>query len=226
MGGALRIVAVSLKEANNFVDDVHRHHGRVAGHKFSLGVLDRVGALRGVATVGRPVARARDDGATLEVTRVASDGYPNACSALYGAAWRAGKALGYRRIGTYTLASEPGTSLRAAGWQQVHIVPGRSWDTPSRRRLQPQLLEDKWLWEAQPADVPRVASGDMEDDVAKTARRLSRVAQQVLATTQERDRLIAELYEQGMGLREIARHAGLAHPSVRKTLVRDGLIKS
>ena len=88
-----------------------------------------------------------DDGATIEVTRVATDGCPNACSALYGAAWRAAKALGYERLGTYTLASEPGTSLRAAGWQQVRMVRGRSWSAPSRLRNDQHPLEDKILWE-------------------------------------------------------------------------------
>lgn len=118
----LRIRAISLRDANAFIERLHRHHRPVTGHKFSLAVVDSTGTIRGVATVGRPVARQRDDGRTLEVTRVATDGCDNACSALYGAAWRATKALGYDRIGTYTLASEPGTSLRAAGWRAVHTV--------------------------------------------------------------------------------------------------------
>ncbi|WP_429457478.1 XF1762 family protein [Microbacterium sp. ZKA21] len=148
----LRIRAITLRDANEYVAAIHRHHRPVTGHKFSLAVLDRSGAIRGVAIVGRPVSRHRDDGMTLEVTRVATDGCPNACSALYGASWRAARALGYARIGTYTLASEPGTSLRAAGWRAVHTVRGRSWSAPSRHRTDRHPLEDKVLWEPpQPA---------------------------------------------------------------------------
>lgn len=144
----LTIVPVSLAEANEFVESHHRHHGKVVGHKFSIGVTDESDELRGVVIVGRPVARARDDGETLEVTRLATDGCPNACSALYSAAWRAARAMGYSRLGTYTLASEPGTSLKAAGWEVVHRVKGRSWDTPSRRRRDKHPTVDKLLWEA------------------------------------------------------------------------------
>lgn len=147
MPRAFHIQAIKFQEANAFVERVHRHHGRVAGHKFSLGVIDGEGELRAVAIVGRPVARARDDGLTLEVTRLATDGFPNTCSALYSAAWRAAKALGYKRIGTYTLASESGASLRASGWRPVHIVSGRSWSAPSRPRKDKHPLEDKVLWE-------------------------------------------------------------------------------
>jgi len=144
----LRIIPVSLAEANEFVSRHHRHHQRVVGHKFSIGVVDEDGALRGVAIVGRPVARARDDGQTLEVTRVATDECPNACSALYAASWRAARAMGYHRLGTYTLESEPGTSLRAAGWRVIHRTAGGSWDTPSRHRTDSHPTSRKLLWEA------------------------------------------------------------------------------
>jgi hypothetical protein len=88
-----------------------------------------------VAIVGRPVARHLDDGLTLEVTRVATDSTKNACSLLYAAAWRAAKALGYRRLVTYTQAGESGASLRAAGWHLVaHLPPAPSWSRPSRPR--------------------------------------------------------------------------------------------
>lgn len=111
----LTIAPCTLQEANAYVQKWHRHHGRVVGAKFSVGVRD-ADHVRGVAIVGRPVARHMDDGHTLEVTRVATDGVPNGCSALYGAAWRAARALGYRRLITYKLKSEPGTSLRAANF--------------------------------------------------------------------------------------------------------------
>lgn len=114
----LIIRPITLKDANAFVGQEHRHHPPMVGHKFSISVVDEDGTLRGVAIAGRPVSRMLDDGLHLEVLRVATDGTPNACSALYGAVARAGKSMGYPRenIITYTLASEPGTSLRASGW--------------------------------------------------------------------------------------------------------------
>lgn len=142
----LTIVPVTLREANAFVLRTHRHHGAARGCKFSVGVLDEDGELRGVAIVGRPVARGLDDGWTAEVTRLSTDGCRNACSALYAASWRAAKAMGYLRIGTYTLASEPGTSLRAAGWRILAEVKGRSWSCPSRPRSDSHPLDDKTLW--------------------------------------------------------------------------------
>jgi hypothetical protein len=144
----LSICPLPLDEANTFVAQHHRHHVPVVGHKFSLGVADETGAVRGVAIVGRPVARRRDDGLTLEVTRLATDGGPNACSALYAASWRAAKALGYKRLGTYILDSEPGTSLIAAGWQKVAETPGRSWSVASRPRVDKHPLQTRWRWEA------------------------------------------------------------------------------
>lgn len=113
MGGAilsrLTLERLELAEANAFVRLHHRHHKPAVGHLFSLGAaLD--GHIVGVAIIGRPVARSRDDGVTTEVTRLATDGTANACSFLYGASARASFALGFKRIGTYILASEPGTS--------------------------------------------------------------------------------------------------------------------
>lgn len=143
----LRVVPCRLEEANQFVAQHHRHHGPVVGHKFSLAVADDDGNVRGVAVVGRPVARMRDDGWTLEVTRLATDGTPNACSALYGACARAAFALGYRRIGTYTLDSEPGTNLKAAGWTLIGERGGGSWSAPSRPRVDRHPLQGKLLWE-------------------------------------------------------------------------------
>jgi hypothetical protein len=139
---------IELAEANAFVEKYHRHHRPVIGHKFSIGAaMGEV--IVGVVIVGRPVARGRDDGLTLEVTRLATDGTENACSFLYGAAARAGFALGYKRIGTYILASEPGSSLRAAGWRQIGEVRGRSWSAPSRPRVDTHPLQDKFLWQAE-----------------------------------------------------------------------------
>lgn len=143
----LVIVPCELAEANAFVERHHRHHPPVVGHKFSLAAAlsDRV---VGVAIVGRPVSRRLDDGMTLEVTRCATDGTKNASSMLYGACRRASFALGYRRLVTYTLATEPGTSLRAAGWKVVGAVRGRSWSCASRPRVDKTPHQNKLRWEA------------------------------------------------------------------------------
>jgi hypothetical protein len=138
---------MELDEANAYIEAKHRHHGRVVGHKFSIG-LARDNEICGVAIVSRPVARHFDDGVTLEVTRLCTDGTRNACSKLYSASWRASQALGYKRLITYTLASEQGASLRAAGWKVTHEVKGRSWTTPSRPRVDKHPLQDKLCWEA------------------------------------------------------------------------------
>jgi hypothetical protein len=143
----LHLTRVELKEANEFVAALHRHHKPVIGHKFSLGaVMDD--KLVGVAIVGRPVARMRDDGDTLEVTRLCTDGTDNACSFLYGACARAAFALGYHRIGTYILASEPGTSLTGAGWRLMGERGGGSWSRGSRLRTDKAPTERKLLFEA------------------------------------------------------------------------------
>lgn len=123
----LRLIPVSLKDANSFVAAHHRHHKPVTGHKFSIGCAAEDGTLVGVAIVGRPVSRYLDDGMTLEVNRLCTDGTRNACSLLYAAAARAAKAIGYEKIITYTLDSEPGTSLRAAGWQCAGKAGGKRW---------------------------------------------------------------------------------------------------
>ncbi len=143
----LVIVPMELVDANAFVARHHRHSRPVRGHKFSIGVADANGTVAGVAIVGRPVSRGLDDGWTLEITRVATDGTRNACSLLEGAACRAAFAIGYRRVVTYTRKSETGASLRGAGFRQVAEVRARDWSTPSRPRVRRGTLEDKWRWE-------------------------------------------------------------------------------
>jgi hypothetical protein len=147
-GQRLHIVPCELDEANAFVKQHHRHHGKARGHKFSIAVVDDGHAIRGVAIVGRPVARRLDNGLTLEVLRVATDGCPNACSALYGACRRAAFALGYTRLVTYTLQSESGHSLRTAGWRIIAESPGGRWSCPSRPRVDEHPTEPKFRWEA------------------------------------------------------------------------------
>lgn len=151
----LTIVPCHLDEANAFVAQWHRHHRPAIGHKFSLAVADETGQIRGVAIVGRPVARLLDDTWTLEVIRVATDGCPNACSALYAAAWRAARALGYRKLVTYTLPSESGSSLRGAGYQLVGEAGGGTWSRPGcgRPRVDKHPLQAKLRWERDDAPM-------------------------------------------------------------------------
>ena len=143
----LELQPVSLKDANAFVNEHHRHHSATVGHKFSVAVNDGV-SIVGVAIIGRPVARHFDDGWTLEVNRCCTDGTKNAASMLYGAAWRAAKAMGYRRLITYTLASESGGSLVASGWRCVGQTKGGDWDCKSRPRTCKFPTGPKTLWEA------------------------------------------------------------------------------
>lgn len=140
------VTRIGLDEANAFVAEHHRHHKPVVGHVFSIGAAES-DRIVGVAIVGRPVSRRRDDGVTAEVTRLCTDGTKDACSFLYGAAAKAAFALGFKRIGTYILAAEPGTSLTAAGWRLLYETPGRSWSCPSRPRIDKHPLQKKLLFE-------------------------------------------------------------------------------
>ncbi len=142
----MTLIPLELGEANAFVEKVHRHHGKAVGHKFSLGAV-KDDEICGVAIVGRPTARLRDDGLTLEVTRLASDGTKNACSFLYGACARACFALGYKRLGTYILSSESGATLRASGWRLIGETGGGSWSRSSRPRIDKHPLQKKLLFE-------------------------------------------------------------------------------
>lgn len=143
----MRLNTISLKAANEFVATNHRHHKPVVGHKFSLAAIDGDGKIIGVVIVGRPVSRFRDNGVTLEITRLCTDGTKNACSFLCGAAVRAGESLGYEKIGTYTLPSEGGASLRASGWMLIGERGGGTWNRKTRSRDDKAPLEVKHLWE-------------------------------------------------------------------------------
>lgn len=146
----LDLLPCFLAEANAFVERFHRHHKPATGHVFSLSASDGAKVV-GVAIVGRPVSRMRDDGMTLEVSRLCTDGTRNACSFLYGAAARAAFALGYHRIGTYTLEAEGGASLRAAGWKLIGERGGGSWDRGNRPRVDLHPTQPKLLWEREDA---------------------------------------------------------------------------
>jgi hypothetical protein len=143
----LEIRPIGFRDACAFVATHHRHHRPPQGHKFSLAVFAD-SKLAGVAIIGRPVARRLDDGLTAEVTRLCTDGTKNAASKLYGAARRVAMAMGYRRVITYTLASEPGTSLFAAGWDAVRTTAAQGWSRPSRRRDDRHPITEKVRWEA------------------------------------------------------------------------------
>jgi len=130
----LQIVPIEFSEACAFIRTHHRHHRPPQGHKFSIGVAEG-DKIVGVAVVGRPVARRLDNGWTLEVTRLCTDGTLNACSKLYSACWRATREMGYRELITYILDTEKGGSLRAAGWTCLGKAGGMSWNVPSRPRV-------------------------------------------------------------------------------------------
>jgi hypothetical protein len=142
----LTITPITQREANAYVAQHHRHHKPVTGAIFCVAASDGE-TVRGVAIVGRPVARALQDGWTAEVTRCCTDGARNACSMLYGAAWRAARAMGYRKLITYTLAEEGGASLRAAGFRCIGAAGGGSWNCPSRPRIDTHPMQQKLRWE-------------------------------------------------------------------------------
>ncbi len=143
------ITPINLDEANAYVATHHRHHKPVVGAKFSIAVSESEEVV-GVAIVGRPVARRIDGGWTLEVNRCCTNGTRNACSMLYSAAWKAAKALGYKRLITYTLPEECGASLRGSGWKLIGLRGGGNWNVKTRPRIDTaeHLAGQKHLWEA------------------------------------------------------------------------------
>jgi hypothetical protein len=147
-GDQIILVPITLREARSFVDQYHRHHPAPQGGLFAIGVAYHL-AIAGVAIVGKPVARNLADDWTAEVTRVCA--HPRApvgcCSKLYAACWRAARAMGYRRLVTYTLATERGVSVAAAGWSMVAQCQGGSWHRDSRPRVDRHPTQEKLRWE-------------------------------------------------------------------------------
>ena len=140
------IVPITLRAANAYVEERHRHHKPSRGHKFSIGLMVDL-EIVGVAICGRPVARGSDDGYTLEVSRLCTDGTKNACSKLYGACARVAKEMGYLKIQTYILESEIGTSLKASGWKLEFVTAGGQWKyTGGKERRTDQPTEPKQRW--------------------------------------------------------------------------------
>lgn len=154
MQSKLRVCPVTNEQAKAYVDSFHRHHGSSVQARFSLAAVDEASAVRAVVMVGRPVARLLDDGWTLEVNRLASDGCENACSALYGAARRVAKEMGYRKLITYIREDEPGTSLRAAGWKFEEAIRARSWNMPGRERQDKTEIVRRGRWSVALNETP------------------------------------------------------------------------
>lgn len=148
----LEIVPMNISDAKEFVARHHRHHLPPVGALFAIGAAAE-GVIVGAAIVGRPVARGSDDGWTAEVTRLATTGERNACSMLYRACWRSARAMGYKRLVTYTLGTEPGGSLRGAGFRCLGVVPGRTWSCKSRPRVDRHPTQDKLRWECSEHDA-------------------------------------------------------------------------
>ena len=143
----LELQPISYPEACQFILENHSHHLPPQGWKFGIAVNDGK-QIVGVITIGRPVARHLDNGWVLEVTRCCTNGVKNAASKLYAAAWNAVKNMGYKRLITYTLITEKGTSLKAAGWKIIGETSGGSWSCKSRPRIDKHPLGQKTLWEA------------------------------------------------------------------------------
>jgi hypothetical protein len=142
----LEVSPVTLSEARSYCLQFHRHHPPPPGGLFAIACAEGF-VIRGVVIVGRPVSRMLQDGYTAEVSRLATDGVKNGCSMLYAAAWRAARAMGYRRLITYILASEPGTSLKASGWKLIGQAGGGSWSRESRPRVDKAPLQRKMRYE-------------------------------------------------------------------------------
>lgn len=127
-------VPIELKDAQNYINTYHRHHQAAHRDKFRVAAM-KDGKIVGVVQVGRPVSRVLDDGKTLEVLRLCTDGEKDVCSFLYSRAARIAKEMGYEKIITYILESERGTSLKASGWEkEADGVGGSTWNVPSRPR--------------------------------------------------------------------------------------------
>jgi len=142
---ALEIRPIGLKEANEFVKNYHRHHKPATGHKFSISCVDD-DRLCGVAICGRPVSRYLDDGETLEINRLCTDGTKNACSILYGACARVAKNMGYKKVITYILKSENGASLKASNFTCEGEAGGEIWTGKRSGRDNGVPKEKKTRW--------------------------------------------------------------------------------
>ena len=141
----LTVKPIAFKDASLYINTHHRHHKATVGCKFCISVVDDGGQIHGVAVCGRPVSRHLDDGDTLEINRVCTDGTRNACSMLYSASCRIAKAMGYKKVITYILESENGASLKASNFVCEGVAGGTHW-TGCRNRGQVIPFEMKTRW--------------------------------------------------------------------------------
>lgn len=141
----MKAVPIELKQANAFVDKLHRHHDSVHRDKFRI-ACEADGKLVGVVQLARPVSRMLDDGKTIEVVRMCTNGTPNVCSFLYSRAARIAREMGYEKIITYIMDTEVGTSLKACGWHKEADTRGHSWNCPSRPRSTAAPTCNKQRW--------------------------------------------------------------------------------
>lgn len=177
----LRVVPLTLKQANDLVASLHRHHKPVVGHRFSIGAV-MSGELVGAAIVGRPVARKTSAYEVAEVTRLVTNGHPNACSILYAACARAAKAMGFQRIQTFVLDSEPATSLKASGWQYSHTTAGgEGWQSRTGRRTdQPTVPKQMWFKDLQGKYTPLQSLHDGASNAADWQEKFEQYALEIL----------------------------------------------
>lgn len=157
----LYVVPCSKEQASDYITHMHRHHLPLDFGSFCLAVCTSDGTVHGVAIIGRTVTQHMklpgiSNRWIVEVRRVATDGFPNACSALYGSAWRFVREMGYRAIISYTLPSEGGASLRALGWQQVDDVGGNSWAHRGTRGvdIHPTVKKTRWQCTIASSKIP------------------------------------------------------------------------
>lgn len=142
----IRLAPITLRKANAYIAELHRHHKPARGCLICVSAISDDG-IHGVAIAGRPVARMASDGYTAEVTRCCTDGTANIPSMLYRALWRAVKAVGYKKLLTYTLPEESGASLRGAGFSLIGQAGGGSWSRPGRPRHDHHPVQPKQRWE-------------------------------------------------------------------------------
>ena len=156
MGERLAIVPITLREANDFVENFHRHNGRTSrdGGKFAIG-LEYAEVVVGVSIVGNPLSATLMDGFTAEVLRVCviENAPKGSCSKLYAACWRVWREMGGRKLITYTLQTESGASLRGAGWtiaaktKPVKEGWNKNDHLNARRTWTPVMGQSKLRWE-------------------------------------------------------------------------------
>ena len=169
---SLRPAPITLRDANLFVERIHRHNGPLPAAKIAVAAIDDTGLVHGVAIAGLPKARMLMATGTLEVNRVCTDGTRNCCTFLYGAVKRAAKAMGYARLVTYTHQDEPGTSLKASGWKFDGEAGGGSWVSNDPRRATSRLHENdrKHRWVIVLADdvPPLVLPDEVREELPPT----------------------------------------------------------